>query len=145
MVITREMDYAIRVLRRLQDGKMYIAKDISTTEHVPEAFAYKILNKLTKAGITSVIRGGKGGYKLVKDPKDISMVDLIVALEVKFYLNACLDPDKNCSWKDDNGNCTVNQNLSLLQDELVAFLSKLTIHDLFTPQDSILGTLKEIS
>lgn len=137
MIITKEMDYAIRILRKLQDGNMYIAKDICDIEYVPEAFAYKILNKLTKANLVSVTHGNTGGYRLNKDIKDISMYDLLEALDVKLYLNSCLDPEKNCTWKDDNGGCTVNQNLSLLQDELVAFLSKRTIHDLLTPHDNI--------
>ena len=141
MIITREMDYAIRALRRLQDKDMHSTKDIAMSEHIPEAFAYKILNKLKRAGIIHAIQGNMGGYKLAKDPKDISVYELMMALEIKPYLNDCLDPDKSCSYKDAYGNCTVNENLRLLQEETVALLNKLTIHDLLTPQKSILGTL----
>ena len=50
MVITRETDYALRILRALLDGKLHTAGQIAQDELLPQAFAYKILKKLEKAG-----------------------------------------------------------------------------------------------
>ena len=49
MVITRETDYALRILRALLDGKLHTAGQIAQDELLPQAFAYKILKKLEKA------------------------------------------------------------------------------------------------
>ena len=46
MVITRETDYALRILRALLDGKLHTAGQIAQDELLPQAFAYKILKKL---------------------------------------------------------------------------------------------------
>lgn len=139
VIITRETDYAIRILRKLQDGKLYTAGDISKTEFVPEPFAYKILNKLSRAGITEVVRGHMGGYRLRKDLKEVSMYGLLEALGVDTSVNACLKPEHDCSWKDTYGCCVVHENLNLLQREVDALLKKLTVEDFLTPQEKILG------
>ena len=57
MVITRETDYALRILRALLDGKLHTAGQIAQDELLPQAFAYKILKKLEKAGLVEVVRG----------------------------------------------------------------------------------------
>ena len=66
MVITRETDYALRILRALLDGKLHTAGQIAQDELLPQAFAYKILKKLEKAGLVEVVRGGRlpavGGF-----------------------------------------------------------------------------------
>ena len=50
MLITRETDYALRILRTLSDGKSYTAGELAERESLPQKFAYKILKKLEKAG-----------------------------------------------------------------------------------------------
>ena len=60
MVITRETDYALRILRALLDGKLHTAGQIAQDELLPQAFAYKILKKLEKAGLVEVVRGTAG-------------------------------------------------------------------------------------
>ena len=139
MLISRETDYAIRILRKLQDGELHSSGDVSKSEYVPEAFAYKILNKLTKAGITEALRGHTGGYRLAKDLKDVRVYDLFVALDIGFYLNACLDPDKDCPWKETHEYCVVHENLNVLQNEMAKLLKALSVQDLLTPQEKILG------
>lgn len=46
MLLTRENDYAIRMLRAMKDGEKHTMKDICQEEEIPEAFAYKIVRKL---------------------------------------------------------------------------------------------------
>ena len=43
MLLTKESDYAIRIVRALKDGNKIRARDICEEEEIPEAFAYKIL------------------------------------------------------------------------------------------------------
>ena len=67
MVITRETDYALRLLRVLLDGELHAVRDIAESELVPQAFAYKILIKLSKAGLVRSVRGTAGGFRLCAD------------------------------------------------------------------------------
>ena len=80
MVITRETDYALRILRALLDGKLHTAGQIAQDELLPQAFAYKILKKLEKAGLVEVVRGTAGGCRLSADLTGTSLYDLMKAM-----------------------------------------------------------------
>ena len=58
MLITRESDYALRLLRTLRDGEQYSVGELARREMVPQPFAYKIVKKLSAAGMVQVSRGG---------------------------------------------------------------------------------------
>ena len=63
-MITRETDYALRLLRTLRDGERRTAAEAAERELVPQSFAHKILKKLARAGFVEVARGAEGGYRL---------------------------------------------------------------------------------
>lgn len=72
MIITRETDYALRILRVLLDGELHTVGQISQDELLPQSFAYKILKKLDKAGLIDVVRGTAGGCRLAADLSAVS-------------------------------------------------------------------------
>ena len=76
--MNRKSDYALRILRSLQDGKVRIAPVLAADEQIPLAFVYKILKQLSKAGIVGLERGPKGGCCLLVDLKEVSLYDLII-------------------------------------------------------------------
>lgn len=59
MLITREIDYALRILRRLSDNKLHVMRDLCEKEIIPQKFAYKILRKRKKAALIKATRGGR--------------------------------------------------------------------------------------
>lgn len=61
MIITRETDYAIRILRSLADWEQKNIREISDEQLIPRQFAYKISKKLEQAGYIEIIRGAQGG------------------------------------------------------------------------------------
>ena len=66
MVITRETDYALRILRALLDGKLHTAGQIAQDELLPQAFAYKILkNAGGRPDWWQVVRGNGGRLSAV--------------------------------------------------------------------------------
>ena len=62
MLITRETDYALRILRTLQNEKQLTAAEIAKEEQIPQQFAYKILKKLKTGHLVNIYRGITGGY-----------------------------------------------------------------------------------
>ena len=60
MMITRESDYAVRMICALKDGEQLTIEQICRKEQVPRQFAYKILKKLEKAGLVDVYK--RQGY-----------------------------------------------------------------------------------
>ena len=99
MVITRETDYALRILRALLDGEVHAVGEISRTEFLPQAFAYKILKKLEKAGLLEIRRGTAGGCRLTADLTHTSLYDLMAAMGERSDLSACMEPDFQCPWR----------------------------------------------
>ena len=132
MVITRETDYALRLLRVLLDGELHAVRDIAESELVPQAFAYKILIKLSKAGLVCSIRGTAGGFRLCADLSQTSLYDLMRAMGERSDLNACMDPEYTCPWRATHGMCALHCRLSAIQQKLDAELRAHSLAELLT-------------
>ena len=102
-LITREADYALRILRTLSEGGQVTAAEITQRELIPRQFAYKILRKLSRAGIIAVNRGAEGGCRLAADLREKSLFDLMAALDLVELVNACMAPGYQCSWRQSCG------------------------------------------
>jgi Rrf2 family protein len=91
MQITRETDYAIRCVHFLssrEDGTLIVDK-IAEQMCIPKTFLAKILQKLVKAGIVKSFRGAKGGCQLTRKPADITLLDVVEAIQGPVAMNAC--------------------------------------------------------
>ena len=77
MLITREVDYAVRIVRDLNRGGRKKIDEICLNELIPRQFSYKILKKLEQAGIVKIFRGAGGGYCLEKSTHEISLFDIL--------------------------------------------------------------------
>ena len=130
MLITREVDYAMRILRALSNGEQMTAQSISDLHQVPKPFAYKIIKKLSKGGLVSIARGAEGGCTLCADLKEVSLYDLMQAVGEDFRVIACMEPGYPCTWRDTNGECIVHCELAGLQRQLDQELRSRTLHSL---------------
>jgi Rrf2 family protein len=99
MQITRETDYAIRCVQYLckNPGEIKMVDEISEEMEIPKSFLAKILQKLTKAKVVKSFRGVKGGFMLLKKPKDINLWDVIKITEGPIAINICAVNKKACS------------------------------------------------
>ena len=113
MLITRECDYAVRVVRALADGRRMSVGEICEKEFITAPFAYKILKKLQKAGIVKGFRGVHGGYSLNRVAKELTLYDVYTAIDPEFFIIDCLEPGYQCTC-DGSGNqiCTVHRGAS---------------------------------
>lgn len=120
MVINKETDYALRILRALTDGELHTAGQLSQEELLPQAFTYKILKKLERAGLVEVVRGVAGGCRLAvaADLEKTSLYDLMAVMEESSSLTACMDPQFQCPWRGRHGGCAVHGNLMRIQEKL---------------------------
>lgn len=107
MLISREMDYTIRIIRQLSKEKICNASQIEKEECISRDFARKILGKLKKAGIVSAERGTNGGYYLTASPKDMTIWDLKNVIEPGPVVNKCLNDGYQCP-KNCETTCSVH-------------------------------------
>ena len=93
-------DYAIRTVLYLgQCKKIASATEISNEMGIPRGYLEKVLSKLKKAEYISADLGARGGYRLNKTLKDITLGDVIRLMESTTKINRCLEDDAYCSRK----------------------------------------------
>ena len=115
MFLTKEGDYGLRIIRSLADGEMKTVEVICSSECIPGQFAYKILKKLSNAGIVQSIRGRNGGYRLAKDLHTFTLYDVIAAVEDNLLLFECLREDSDCPRNSDEDPCAVHEEYKRIQ------------------------------
>jgi Rrf2 family iron-sulfur cluster assembly transcriptional regulator len=132
MRITQEADYGLRVvlyLSKLEYGAKVDAGTIAQHEGLPLRFLLKLLRKLISPGIIRSYRGINGGYSLNRLPEEITLRDVIEAIDGPIYVNRCIVDPEYCNAKKNN-KCEIHRALSDVQKELVLKLSKINFNDL---------------
>lgn len=125
MNFTLESDYAVRIVGCLAaEEKRMDAKAISSSTMVTLRFSLKILRKLVSAGIVRSFKGTQGGYELAAKPSEISLHDVISAIEGKYAVSKCLTGDYDCS-RGMSGRCKYQRVFSditaMVEKELKAY------------------------
>lgn len=72
-------------------------KYISDKQNISERYLEQIFSKLKKAGLVKSIRGAQGGYFLAKEPKEISVGEILNVLEGPITITDCLKEETSCS------------------------------------------------
>lgn len=122
MQITRQTEYAIRTMLELaknDQGGILSTKFISEQQDIPEDFLKKTIKLLAIADLVVTLRGNQGGVKLARSAEEISLAEIIIAIEGPIALNVCLAPGYNCP---NQPNCTISRSLAKAQ---VAMLKEL--------------------
>jgi Rrf2 family protein len=84
MRVSAKTDYALRALLEMSsrdDGKPVSAEELGRLQGIPHGFLQAILADLRKAGVVIAQRGQSGGWRMNRDPKDVSVADVIRAVD----------------------------------------------------------------
>jgi len=130
MKLTRGGEYGIRgvlYLARQDDGKVSMLSAIAESQDVPPRFLAKIFQALAKAGIVKSHRGAKGGFSLARPASEITVKDVIEAIEGPIFLNVCLIAQGECS-RDKI--CPVHAIWEEAQEKMMAVLSRASFAEL---------------
>lgn len=118
MLITRECDYAIRIIRALSSGEITSIQMICEKEQITSAIAYKIARKLEKAGIIKSYRGSTGGYALNCDLDNTALYDILTIIDPKLLLIECMQSGYECSVNLPEHPCLVHREFCRIQNKL---------------------------
>lgn len=120
MKLTMETDYALRILYCLaEQGKKMDAKMISDQMGVTLRFALKILRKLVQNGLVRSYKGVNGGYELGVPPTEISLADIVTAVEGKIEISKCLSKQQGCTRVGDPNCCQFRRELSRINQKII--------------------------
>ena len=119
MQITRQADYALRAmlyLARMELNVRAATSQIAEEQQIPPSFLAKIISQLSIAGLINTSRGARGGVSLARDAEQITLLDVVEAIDGPISLNVCSHSAGACSFGDD---CPIQPIWSDAQIELV--------------------------
>ena len=104
--LSKLTDYGTVLLAHLaaNRGSVCSAADVATATGVAVPTVSKLLKLLGRNGLVTSTRGANGGYRLARDPNDISAADIIDALEGPVSITECSASDSQC---EHEGVCSV--------------------------------------
>ena len=134
MELTRKGEYAIRGIVYLagkQPDKVCLLSDIAEAVDVPPTFLAKIFQQFSKIGLVKSYRGTGGGFMLGRAPEQITLLEVVEAVEGPILPNRCLaiptDCERSCS-------CNVHPVWQRVQGEVRQVLGGVSLKDLVNGQ-----------
>jgi Rrf2 family protein len=103
---------------------------IAERQHIPLPYLEQIFSKLKKAGLVQALRGPQGGYQLSKSTTDISLADIVTALEGPLGPALCSQPEKRSSTCHDVDGCLSRHMCNELDGAIHHVLRKNTLASL---------------
>ena len=139
-MLSNTCKYAIRALIYLGkyhvDGEKIGIKKISGDLDIPTPFLGKILQNLVKQKILVSTKGPNGGFGLGKQPQDISLYDIVKAIDGEDFFTNCLISLEPCSSHNKKGKtCAVHNAFSEVRGKLMEFYSQTTIETIISDMD----------
>jgi Rrf2 family protein len=119
MQITRQADYAVRAvlyLSRMGNNQRAATSTVAKEQNIPPSFLAKIISQLSIAGLLHTSRGARGGVTLAREPKDITLLEVIEAIDGPIQLNECVGENATCTFDHD---CPLRPVWCEAQEELV--------------------------
>jgi Rrf2 family protein len=128
--LTKKADYGLIAVRHLAehaDLGACSAKDLAEIYGIPQEALAKILQRLARSKLLISQQGTNGGYVLSRDPRKISALEVIRAIEGPLFMTSCNSADKACN---QHPKCTVREPLQKVSRTIEEVLGKLTIWEL---------------
>jgi len=131
MRLTKQTNYAIRMMMYCavsRNGQLSRVQDVAKAYGVSELFLFKILQPLVEAGMMESVRGRKGGVRLAKPARDITLYDVVRVTEESFAMAECFEAGEiECPLID---SCALNSALYKALNAFFEVLQGYTIEDL---------------
>ena len=103
--------------------------EISEAQNIPEKFLAKIFQSLSKAGIIRSHRGVRGGFTLARDPKGITVKEVLETIQGPYHLMKCI-PDPSACTNNRANFCALREVLQIAENKLVSVFEHYTVADL---------------
>ena len=130
MLFTREFDYALRILRNLNEKEPTGVSSIVSKEYMTISIAYKVARKLEKGGLISSVRGQSGGYLLSRPLSEITFFDIYSVTDPDAFITECLRPNYKCPLNSNEKLCGMHKELERIQEVFNKELKLMSMQDM---------------
>ncbi len=142
--LSKLSDYAVVVLSQLarDKGRILSAAELAQATTLPEPTVSKVLKVLAKGNLIVSTRGASGGYTMERRPSDITVRELITALEGPIAVTTCLE--------ENNSECGVSQLCPMkgrwqkVNYAIMKTLDEMSLDELLIPLSSVRATSKSM-
>jgi Rrf2 family protein len=128
--LSKKADYALIAMKHLAvrgDRGASSAREIAELYNIPIELLAKVLQCLVRRGLLASYQGTRGGYQLARQPGEVSVADVIQAIDGPVSVTACSHAEENC---DQYAKCNVRDPLWRVRERILAALGECTIAEL---------------
>jgi Rrf2 family protein len=126
---------AMYYLAGLEKGERASARTIAETFGIPVSLLMNVLKQLCTEGFVRSVRGAHGGYAIMKEPREMPLIDVMEALEGPITLAACITKGSSKPSKDTCTllpNCPIAEPIYRVHQKIRDVLCELTLEDIIT-------------
>ena len=141
--LSKLTDYGFVILTRfVSDGAngVHNARDVAAEVHLPLPTVSKLLKTFARAGLLTAHRGVKGGYSLARKPQEITVADIVTALEGPISMTECISGERDTSCMLELM-CPMKGKWKSVNDMLQSTLNGMTLDQIVSqiPADALVG------
>lgn len=128
--LTNAADYAILAMIHmacLPEEAVALRTDIAQAHRIPSSFMAKILRSLVRARLLRSTRGVHGGFTLARPASEITLLDIVEAIEGPLALTDCTQDPCTCEWADE---CPAQPVWVTVQSKMAEVLRGASLEDL---------------
>jgi len=131
--MTKQADYGIVLMTQIAEvpHRRITAPELAAETQIPLPMVSKILKLLGREGLLGSHRGVNGGYSLVRDPRHITVADMIAALEGPIAFTECVEDTPGCCSQE--AICRLRSNWQRINLALRQALESISLADLTRP------------
>src|SRR2546421_9138961 len=139
--LSKKADYALMAMKHLAvrgDRGSSSAREIAALYDIPIELMAKVLQSLVRRGLLFSHQGTRGGYELARRPTQISVADVIQAIEGPVTVTACSTEENQC---EQFAKCNVRDPLWKVRERILSALGDCTIAELAADPSPVPGTI----
>ncbi len=130
MKISTKGRYGLRILldlARHENGNPRLIRDIAESQQISEKYISRLIIDLRRAGMVRSIRGAKGGFRIAKNPKEVTLLDIVEVMEGPLSIVDCVRAPEKCPR---NHGCVTRETWDNLNADIRESMRKVTLLDI---------------
>lgn len=127
--LSKKVEYGLMAILHmdgLESAALASAKEISELYRIPADLLGKVLQSLARSGIATSVHGARGGYRLGRALEELTLGDVMEAIEGPVHMVCCQDHPEQCDQFDA---CNIRAPVLRMQEELNGYLQAFRIKD----------------
>ena len=140
MKLSTRIRFALRIMIQVAgdtSGKPVLSRNVASAQDISEPYVDQILLPLRSRGLLASVRGRSGGYRLARPAKEITLLDIVQAMEGNVQLADCLSDTKECKRAT---KCVTRDVWAMLTESLKRDMNSVILADLVVKQAKLQTT-----